>query len=88
MSTKPYAMHGGVRIRQQYNRALLRYMARVKDQGPVGASGTEWSLWLDWKQDWRDRLRETRDTLIAAATLREKEKANAIKRQRGNCRGT
>lgn len=82
MSTNPYAMHGGLRIRQSYNKALLRYRAWFKGREPVGADIDEWNQWRQWTRDREAQLLATRDKLVAAAEDKTRRKLNERKRDR------
>lgn len=83
MSTRPYMTHGGLRIRQRYNRSLLRYDAWCKRHEPKGASGAEWLAWRDWVQERKAQLLADRSQLIEEAYQEERRKKHERKRDRG-----
>jgi hypothetical protein len=88
LSTRPYATHGGLRIRQCYNRRLIEYRQRCNTTvgvSPIGVSCIEWDRWVQWTRDREAALLANRDELIKQAEQREKEKRNA--RKRTNRRG-
>ena len=82
MSTRPYATHGGMRIRQSYNRALIRYRDWCRRKQPAGASGDQWDRWVNWTRDREAALKATRDILVKGAEQRHRSKCNERKRDR------
>lgn len=90
MSTRPYATHGGLRIRQCYNQRVIEYGLRTRSKvrpgyAPVGATGPEWDKWVLWTRAWDAALMANRDMLIAKAEQQAKEQRN--ERRNANRRG-